>query len=356
MSFYIQQRNFTDILAKEDALYSFEHAATFDLTHEWFETLAKHTLADNEKVILDGLFDEEKNFLLLLPLVLVNKKQGAVSSKYVQSLSNYYTANYSAVYNNTLNKEEIIEEYAGQLMANYKDIAYVDLNPMDPDNFIYKSLIKGFEKAGAIVEEYFRFGNWYLEVNGQTFSEYYEERPSRVKSTIKRKLKKLSKYSSNIEIKIITNVDELPEAVCAYEDIYAQSWKQDEPYNEFIREIAEKFAIKGWLRFGLVKVDGKPAAAQVWFVYKGTASIFKLAYSPEFKNYSVGSILTVELMKYVIDIDKVDIVDYLCGDDNYKKEWMSDRREKWGIRAYRKFSLFNLLPIMKLLLKKYVPK
>jgi len=39
-------------------------------------------------------------------------------------------------------------------------------------------------------------------------------------------------------------------------------------------------------------------------------------------------------MRYVIDIDKVACVDYLSGDDAYKKEWMSHRRERWGIMIF----------------------
>ena len=39
------------------------------------------------------------------------------------------------------------------------------------------------------------------------------------------------------------------------------------------------------------------------------------------------------LMEHVIDKDKVAEVDFLIGDDAYKRDWMSDRRERWGIIA-----------------------
>lgn len=38
-------------------------------------------------------------------------------------------------------------------------------------------------------------------------------------------------------------------------------------------------------------------------------------------------------MEHVIDVDRVREVDYLTGDDAYKKDWMSHRRERWGIIA-----------------------
>ena len=39
-------------------------------------------------------------------------------------------------------------------------------------------------------------------------------------------------------------------------------------------------------------------------------------------------------MEHVIDTDKVHDVDYLTGDDAYKKDWMPDRRERWGIAVF----------------------
>ena len=121
-----------------------------------------------------------------------------------------------------------------------------------------------------------------------------------------------------------------------FQEIYQKSWKIDEPYPNFIYGLAEMAADIGGLRLGLLYVDAKPVAAQIWIIIEGTANIFKLAYDPEWGSYSVGSILTLKLMEHVIDVDKVDTVDYLTGDDAYKKDWISDRRERWGIIAFNK--------------------
>ncbi|HEY8908590.1 MAG TPA: GNAT family N-acetyltransferase, partial [Rhodoferax sp.] len=50
--------------------------------------------------------------------------------------------------------------------------------------------------------------------------------------------------------------------------------------------------------------------------------------------FSAGSVLTAALMRHVIDVDHVEEVDYLTGDDAYKRDWMSHRRERWGIVAF----------------------
>jgi CelD/BcsL family acetyltransferase involved in cellulose biosynthesis len=40
------------------------------------------------------------------------------------------------------------------------------------------------------------------------------------------------------------------------------------------------------------------------------------------------------MMQHVIDVDRVREVDYLTGDDAYKRDWMSHSRERHGLVAY----------------------
>lgn len=98
----------------------------------------------------------------------------------------------------------------------------------------------------------------------------------------------------------------------------------------------------GKLRLGVVRIDGQPVAAQVWIVHHGVAAIYKLAYDARVAALSVGSVLTAALMEHVIDIDRVRQVDYLMGDDRYKQDWMSHRRERWGLMAFNLSTLDGL--------------
>ena len=217
----------------------------------------------------------------------------------------------------------------------------MDLTPLSLEDPFFEAARDSLRAAGCLVQPYFRFGNWYLQVRGRTFAQYLEGMPGRMRSTLTRKSKKL-RARPDVTIEVIQEPARVAEAVDAYEAIYTKSWKQDEPHKDFIREIALRFAEQGWLRLGLVRLAGQPAAAQIWFVRQGTASIFKLAYDPAFTEHSVGSVLTMKLMEHALDVDRVTVVDYLCGDDDYKRDWMSDRRERWGMRASPWLSLVGM--------------
>ncbi len=53
------------------------------------------------------------------------------------------------------------------------------------------------------------------------------------------------------------------------------------------------------------------------------------------KHYSPGSILTAYLIQYVIDTAEANKIDFLNGNEAYKQDWMTERRERWGLVFFK---------------------
>lgn len=119
---------------------------------------------------------------------------------------------------------------------------------------------------------------------------------------------------------IITDINAFFAAFIAYKKIYQQSWKGDEYSFDFIEKVCLAALAENKLRLGLFFVDDEPAAAQLWFLQTAdddsaeqknigllqtTVSIFKLAYTPKYQQYSVGSILSLVLTEHVISKDQI---------------------------------------------------
>ncbi|MBM3492639.1 MAG: GNAT family N-acetyltransferase [Alphaproteobacteria bacterium] len=131
-------------------------------------------------------------------------------------------------------------------------------------------------------------------------------------------------------------------ALAAYQQVYAASWKEAEPYPAFIPTLIQRLAEDGSLRLGLLSLDGQPAAAQIWLLAGGRATIFKLAYDEAQSRWSVGSLLTAWMFRQVLEHEPVAEIDFGRHDDPYKRDWLPERREHWGLIAYRRDRLGGL--------------
>ncbi|MCZ8174285.1 MAG: GNAT family N-acetyltransferase [Burkholderiaceae bacterium] len=192
---------------------------------------------------------------------------------------------------------------------------------------LHDALVAG----GYRVERYVAHGNWHLPVVTD-WTSYLASRNGPLRSTIKRMTRQCLERGGRIEV--IYDGARLEAGIEAYQAVYARSWKQAEPQQDFMPEMMRWCASRGWLRLGVLWSGEKPVAAQVWVVAHGRASIYKIAYDEAHAASRPGTVLTAHLMKLAIEEDRVHEVDYLTGDDNYKRDWMSHRRELHGLVAY----------------------
>lgn len=253
------------------------------------------------------------------------------------ALSNYYSCLYGPVA-----RRETLEgmnplrwrEVAGAI-RELPGSAVVRLQPLDDQAQWLHRLEQALRASGYQTDRYFCFGNWYQPVGAGGFETYWTARPSALRHSVERGRRRLDK-AGNCQIEIVLGDDpqRLEVAIAAYETVYAASWKPPEPCPAFMPGLIRTAAREGWLRLGVVWLDGQPLAAQVWLVAARKANIYKLAYVRGQEKHSAGSVLTMALMEHVIDTDRVHEVDYLSGDDPYKADWMAQRRERVGLVAF----------------------
>lgn len=248
----------------------------------------------------------------------------------IESLGNYYTSLYAPAIAPEAKYRDIALLISAASQAHAPAIAF-RFSPMDPESRTYRTLWNALEANGLPTFGFFCFGNWYLPVVSDGAS-YLRSRQGQLRSTIKRLGKKFQAAGGRFEI--ITSCGDLTRGLAAYEQVYASSWKHAEPYPSFIPGLAHICADSGALRLGIAWLNENAVAAQLWIVANGTANVYKLAYDESYKAYAPGTLLTAALMEHVIDKDQSREIDYLIGDDAYKKDWMSHRRERWGIIAY----------------------
>lgn len=307
------------------------HAGIF-LSLPWFRALAAGALVDSPMRIYAVESDTDHAVRALMPMRADTVTNRFFSTRQLAAAANFYTPLFGPIVADIKPVHDGLKTLVKAIASDRERWDTVAVYPMDGDSPLYASMLSGFRSAGMAVQSYRCFANWYLKVGGRSYEEYAASLPPRLRNTLKRKAKQLS--GESVRMEIITGGDELDRAIRAYQTVYQASWKQPEAFPYFVPELIRTCAREGWLRLGVAYIGDRPAAAQMWIVAGGVASIYKLAYDQEFVKYSIGSLLTAHLMRHVIDVDCVHEVDFLSGDDTYKSDWMSHRRERWGIMAF----------------------
>ena len=260
-------------------------------------------------------------------------------------VSNYYSCLYGPVGPDSVLADLSVGQWreAAQVLRRWSGAGVLRLQPLDAESMWLAALQQGLRGAGYWTDRFFCFGNWFQPVPDGGFSAYWAQRPSMLRSSVERGRRRLDRKGAwHIEIHRSASQG-VERALQAYLAVYAQSWKEPEPCPDFMPGLVRLAAREGWLRLGVLWLDDQPVAAQVWLVHGPKANIYKLAYVKGQEKLSAGSVLTAALMQHVMDEDHVSEVDYLTGDDAYKRDWMAQRRERVGLVAFDPRSLRGLL-------------
>jgi len=240
----------------------------------------------------------------------------------ITPLRNWYSFTWRQLAPEGDHGDALLAEIARQLKSRGHRVT---LEPVPGEDGSADRLATAFRETGWRVEVSRCDLNHVLNVDGRRFDEYWASRPGRLRTTLKRKAKK-------VEIQLTDDFD--PVAWDHYERIYQASWKPEEDHPKMLREFAQAEALAGRLRFGLALAEGEPIAAQFWTVENGVAYIHKLAHLESHRNLSAGTTLTAALFERVIDEDDVAQVDFGTGDQPYKADWMDSIRPRFQIDCF----------------------
>ncbi len=308
--------------------------ATFFCSVPWFKALGTSSLDPGDGLRLYAAGDPPS---LILPL-RQPARHGAFGMRRLTSLANFYSCDFAPLARAGAPHARDVAAIAGALRAEAPAIDLVELTSLPYPSAAFDALEHAFAGAGWWLQSYFHFANWFEPTAGRTSADYLAARPPRLRHTVERKARALARRDdARIELIVADGAlraDRLARAIAAYEEVYRASWKVAEPYPRFAAAFIRAGAETGSLRLGLVTLADRPVAAQIWIVWQGRATLCKLAHDERVKALSIGSVLTWRMFQHVLDVDRVREVDFGRGDDPFKRLWMTQRREHWGLLAF----------------------
>ena len=262
----------------------------------------------------------------------------------LESLVNWYAFTWQPLATAYASLDSLTITLARDLAA---ETTHVVFDRVPDEDGCARQLERAFQRAGWLVLREPCDTNRVLPVAERSYAEYLASRPGPLRTTLKRKAKK-------VDVEITSSFDDV--IWHSYEAIYAESWKPEEGDPTLLRAFAEAEGAAGRIRLAIARHEGEAVAAQFWTVENGTAYIHKLAHRESAKPLSPGTTLTAALLERVIDGDGVELVDFGTGDDGYKRDWMEEARPRYRLQCWRKRDPRNWPAIAKARLRALVSR
>ena len=327
-------RSLDDLPQSYNALLAAAGAENLYFGRPWFRNLIRTTLDAGDELLLFGVEDETGKARALL-IARRRPGGGIFGSRTVETFANFYTMIAGpVVWPEETELEPVLGELVRSVRACLPSADIIRLPSMDPDSAGFAALKAALSSNGFMAVEEFGFVNWYEPCRDISYAAYIASLSGKMRNLIARRGRKLEREFT-VRWTLTDGGEGFDEAMIAYRRIYDNSWKIPESYPDFIAGFMAACMEDGALRLGILYVDDEPAAAQIWTVTNGEATIYKLAYDEKFRNLSVGSVLTAKIMEHVLDVDKARCIDFGYGDDPYKKDWTRQRRERMTLIGFR---------------------
>jgi hypothetical protein len=314
------------------------------LMHDWFLLWNKHFLQKN-KLRTVVLF-EGNEAALIAPLM---ERRDRVSGLRVRKLELIGNEGYSPIRNVIGGGQE-----GGRREGNLLDILrhvrkeagawdVLDLYPLPDEDGSFEAVLGAVGRCGLKHLAYPCFTNWYVDGIDYSGEEFTRRRPASVRKSLRWNMNRL-KRDGNLEFRVAvdsttgTNPEEVDTFMSGFLDIYGKSWKGEEPNAAFLTEFAHMTVRKGWFRGAKLTINGTPVAGGYVLVHDRCVYCTKMAYDLDYRKYGVGVIWMSEFKKHLIDVDRVERIDFLRGDEAYKAQWATKKRIRKGVLVFNRTS------------------
>ena len=294
------------------------------LCFDWFTTWLKHF--PETDLHIPVLYENGAVAAIMPMMRKIVKKRGIPLRVYAFAANAYSQTN--AVIHNTADPEKRVQQLK-MLLQYFREHAsswdYLDLHALQTENGNSKQIMQAADHVGLGCVKEVAYINCYQDSASLPLGEFLKSK-KKVRKNVPYFRRRMQR-EGELQFRYVKTGEKINTIMDSYYQLYAKSWKQSEDLGPFFhRDLAVMAADKGWLRLGFLDFNSQPIACQLWLVHDTAAYTLKIFYDEVFKHYSPGTVLTESMMHMAIEQDKVHAIDFLQGDEPYKRDWLDMQR------------------------------
>lgn len=229
----------------------------------------------------------------------------------------------------------IVDNYLSTLLKE-KDTELLLIDHLYSSNKLWNEIKNGFSIKRKPV---YKLGiTWYAKIKDTETGEKIKLFSSKTASKFRRKARRLKEYFNQELDVVILDKPEYIDRFLIHADMigkksYQYALDVGVKNNDFWKNMLTAFAELGYFRGYLLMNNDKPIAYILGVQYKDIFYQYATAYNDDFKRYSPGEFLRLEVFK---DLENQEIyyVDYGYGDAAYKKMFGTDSLEEATFKLY----------------------
>lgn len=348
-------RDYASLPPQYGQLLDAQEARTFFERREWFEFLLEEVYDDDQLMALYAVEDAGSGQLLMfVPMrytVVDAAARGADTVATLGHKENYAPACFLVAPGFEDRRRELMTALFSYLRRSQRDSEparadVIRLWPFELGTALGDDVDAALRSAGFLVQHYANSHNTYEDCAGLDFDQYMAKRSSNHRYNSRRRQRNLEKEGELEFVMVKDNSDRAlyDRAIDDYILVSVHSWKPvgttvSTPIIGLIHIAAEQ----GCLRLGILRLNGKPIAAQFWLISGGVACMMRPNYHGDYRKLAPGVVLTSMVIEQLLNVDKVDSLDFGYGDDEYKGKWVGSYRSYEGIMAFNPSTLLGLL-------------
>jgi hypothetical protein len=169
--------------------------------------------------------------------------------------------------------------------------------------------------------------NYILRISGD-FRQVYSGLSSNLREQLRRKRKKIAAdFQGNANFACYTQPGDLDSVIPEIEEVAQKSYQRGLGVGfrdtDAMRRRLAFCATRGWLRVLVAYLGGRPAGFSIGTICNKTYTSDFLGYDPQFRDYSIGTVLQSVLLERCCE-EGVQVIDFSAGYADYKKRFGND--------------------------------
>ncbi len=206
-------------------------------------------------------------------------------------------------------------------------------SPLEPDTPLLSHLVEALRQCRYKYQIYGMQEDRYETTAGRSSAEYLAKRPAALRQTLENAGQMLFD-SGRAAFTLVREPAEIGDAWRHCESILAEADERNPEHFEYLPRLLNLAAEAGVLRLGLLTLDGKQAAMQLWVVARNVGQCLRIAQHARFANLPLDDMLTERLTRHLIDTDRVVELDFGYIVEQFAAHWAPQRRRRVGIIAF----------------------